>query len=609
MTRRTFTPKQDQPEQQASSILGGSKKLASEENLSAASSLQVHRPVGHQPAPRLLKAQPDGLAVESSTGAARFSHDFSRIPMYSQEPVKDQKNLTVSNPEDAREKEAGRVVPQRMHTAKPHLAPGASSPSYSSPKPGSNLWLSRPGDPWERQADRMAEEVLQATERPPAGASGTAPSLLGRQSPGSLTSPGPAERMGSAEAVERIEGLRGTGSPLPPAERAFFEPRLGRDLGHVRLHGGAEAAKLARTFEARAFTVGHDLFFAAGELQQVNKEGRSLLAHELVHVLQQEGRPANCEPMIQRTTQHTIGKGKKAMTFVVGELEFSANAKDDILKQGGLLPGPDQAHIAFIGLKLGYDVNYTTPQDPFRWNIIKDLVDSDEKINVDKVGLTDTIKIKFVTPTDTKIIEDTLTNAGAQGLTLPTESKLKAIHPTDATFTCSPHDDMHQVYYSAAISSSAATSELAHELLGHMWLAIKGVPFGHPKDKERIKTHGTLATSHGIKDPLGQTFSGKVETFISEYITSQSIAAFSSPTQFVGPQLLTQALTDFKDGFTDGASGTLNEPYVVSDQVALEWEKISNNYRFAPSASTGSTVSTTSPGDRPPPHSRPSSAT
>jgi hypothetical protein len=436
------------------------------------------------------------------------------------------------------------------------------------------LAVSEPGDAVEREADRIAARAL------------TAPSLVpgGAERPEVLPAPRPA---GGSSL-----GISETGAPLPGAARSFFEPRLGRDLGDVRVHAGSEAAKLADSFDARAFTVGSDLFFAEGEMQPETAGGRALLAHELAHVVQQDRRGPG-DRLVQRTQQvtFTTGKGKKkrTMTVVVGNVEFSKNAKADVLKSGGLLPGADQAHIAFHGNLLAYDVAYTTPEDPFRWDKIKDLIDSDEKIKVDKVELTDNVKVKFVTPKATMIIDQLMMQTAAAGLTLPTETLFKAIYPTETTYTCSPHTDAHQIYYTAVMSSSVSRSELAHELLGHMWLAIKKVPFVHPRGAAKVKAMGTLSASHGIKDPLGKTFTGKVEDYISNLVSSQIFAAFASPTQFVSPAFFTQALADFKTELAKGATKNKDGSWAISNAAGLAWEKLSNNYRFADPGTTSGT--------------------
>lgn len=62
-----------------------------------------------------------------------------------------------------------------------------------------------------------------------------------------------------------------------------MQARLGRDLGHVRLHTDAAAAQSADAVAARAYTVGHHVAFAAGEYAPHTDAGRRLLVHELAH--------------------------------------------------------------------------------------------------------------------------------------------------------------------------------------------------------------------------------------------------------------------------------------------------------------------------------------
>ena len=93
--------------------------------------------------------------------------------------------------------------------------------------------------------------------------------------------------------------LRSPGQPLDRAARAFFEPRFGRSFGDVRIHTGGEAAHSARAVNALAYTVGRDIVFASGEPAAESLAGRTLLAHELAHVVQQSG-PAH--PVLRRQT-------------------------------------------------------------------------------------------------------------------------------------------------------------------------------------------------------------------------------------------------------------------------------------------------------------------
>ncbi len=79
----------------------------------------------------------------------------------------------------------------------------------------------------------------------------------------------------------------GEETPMPPSLRRYMEARFGTDLQDVRIHTGAVAAHLCNTLKARALTLGNDILFADGEYEPYAPEGRWLLAHELVHVLQQ----------------------------------------------------------------------------------------------------------------------------------------------------------------------------------------------------------------------------------------------------------------------------------------------------------------------------------
>ena len=95
------------------------------------------------------------------------------------------------------------------------------------------------------------------------------------------------------DIVDRIESQQGSGRPLDGAIRAEMEPALGQDFGNVRVHTGPEADALNREVQAEAFTTGSDMFFREGNYVPDTQEGKELLAHELTHVVQQQGAPAS----------------------------------------------------------------------------------------------------------------------------------------------------------------------------------------------------------------------------------------------------------------------------------------------------------------------------
>jgi hypothetical protein len=81
--------------------------------------------------------------------------------------------------------------------------------------------------------------------------------------------------------------LRSSGEPLDAAIRRDMEPRFGHDFGRVRVHRDALAAASARAVGAHAYAVGSNVVFGAGLYSPATEVGRSLLAHELAHVVQQ----------------------------------------------------------------------------------------------------------------------------------------------------------------------------------------------------------------------------------------------------------------------------------------------------------------------------------
>ncbi|HSN05089.1 MAG TPA: DUF4157 domain-containing protein [Nitrospira sp.] len=172
----------------------------------------------------------------------------------------------------------------------------AGLPLFFQPK----LVISRPDDPAEQEADRVAEQVMRmpesAVQRQCAACANGGTScprcegdkklLVQRDAPAAA---GEAGRAVSA----RVGSNLGPGRPLDAATRAFFEPRFGHDFSRVRVHTGAAAEQSAKGMNAHAYAMGHEIVFGAGRFTPGTHEGRQLLAHELTHVVQQAGGSAN----------------------------------------------------------------------------------------------------------------------------------------------------------------------------------------------------------------------------------------------------------------------------------------------------------------------------
>jgi Domain of unknown function (DUF4157) len=133
-------------------------------------------------------------------------------------------------------------------------------------------------DPLEHEADRVADRVMDMT---------VAEFPIAAEEKEKNLQANPAEPvLGEAPSTVR-EALRSPGQPLDVSTRGFFEPRFGHDFSRVRIHTDARAAESAREVSALAYTVGHNIVIDPGR-GLAAQESRRLLAHELVHTVQQE---------------------------------------------------------------------------------------------------------------------------------------------------------------------------------------------------------------------------------------------------------------------------------------------------------------------------------
>lgn len=207
-----------------------------------------------------------------------------------------------------------------MNPARPALArQAAPSPVQAAPGPrwsigGLPLWPSLTvgavDDPQEKEADSIADRVMRMAD--PAVATTPEPMALRRDAaPGAAREEDTLRRacpeceeddkLKRAPAAATVAAprapvpasvhaaLAAPGRAMDAATRGFFEPRLGRTLGEVRLHTDDAASRSARDVGALAYTVGRDVVFGAGMFDPQSATGRRLLAHELAHVVQHAG--------------------------------------------------------------------------------------------------------------------------------------------------------------------------------------------------------------------------------------------------------------------------------------------------------------------------------
>jgi hypothetical protein len=162
------------------------------------------------------------------------------------------------------------------------------------------LTVSTPGDHYEQEADRVADQIMRMPDTmvqrqcescidTSAGSNSGAQDLtIQRQA---------NEKAGSRAVTSEFTNRLGSGQPLDLATRTFMEPRFGRSFSRVRIHTGERAAESAKAVNALAYTLGSDIVFARNQFAPQTRAGRELLAHELTHVVQQR---RGLQPMIQR---------------------------------------------------------------------------------------------------------------------------------------------------------------------------------------------------------------------------------------------------------------------------------------------------------------------
>ncbi|MFB2769541.1 DUF4157 domain-containing protein [Pelatocladus sp. BLCC-F211] len=124
----------------------------------------------------------------------------------------------------------------------------------------------------------------------------TGATQLQMQSDGKMTA--------TADLENSIQQARGSGQTIADEVRQPMEKAFGNNFSGVRVHTDATSHKLNKSIQARAFTTGQDIFFKRGEYNPESQQGQELLAHELTHVVQQNGN-------IQRKKLQSEDKNKK----------------------------------------------------------------------------------------------------------------------------------------------------------------------------------------------------------------------------------------------------------------------------------------------------------
>jgi hypothetical protein len=307
-----------------------------------------------------------------------FGLNLSRVPVSAAPPRRMQASLVIGKPGDAFEREADRVADSvtrsSASTERPSAAPEslrrATDDDAAHAEPAAETAVADEGPEGEEKAEHVATMLLENDdlEGGEAEAAGKPATMQASEVPGERPAMSGAQLAG-------FHALRGKGEPLPAASRAYFEPRFGQDLSHVRVHSGAEAGELAQGVGARAFTVGRDIVFGEGHYEPASAKGRWLMAHELTHVLQQQEGVARSVgaiplqqsgPRVQRGLLGKIWSGvKKAASAVGGAIAKGASTVWGGIKKGAAAVGRGAK---WLGGKVWKGIKAVSK---WGWNVLK----------------------------------------------------------------------------------------------------------------------------------------------------------------------------------------------------------------------------------------------
>jgi|GEM_PF-6971988 len=202
------------------------------------------------------------------------------------------------------------------------------------------LTIGEPGDKYEQEADRVAAQVVNQINAPVAQQSSqnqeqlqmkSEADTIGREDileelqmkPMLQLQPGVGDREATAELESSIQRARSSGQPLADNVRKPMEQAFGADFSGVKIHTDAQADKLNQSIQAKAFTTGQDVFFRSGEYNPGSRDGQELIAHELTHVLQQNGGVLQrMQPQTERGEESVDHKEQEPLTVLVSKQRY-----------------------------------------------------------------------------------------------------------------------------------------------------------------------------------------------------------------------------------------------------------------------------------------------
>ena len=207
------------------------------------------------------------------------------------------------------------------------------------------LNIGKPNDKYEKEADDTAAKVVQQINSSPQRGSVQKQESLESEDEELQTKSLVQRRENlnggeaSTDLESSIQNARAGGQSLDPNLQAQMGQAMGADFSGVKVHTDSHSDQLNKSIQAKAFTTGQDVFFRKGAYEPRSQGGQELIAHELTHVMQQNGGAVQRSPLkdiVQRDDTLPLptvgGYGSDSIEGGGNFLEFLDDAVNAIAK-------------------------------------------------------------------------------------------------------------------------------------------------------------------------------------------------------------------------------------------------------------------------------------
>jgi|GEM_PF-6463184 hypothetical protein len=253
--------------------------------------------------------------------------DSPFFPKFSSQVSPIQTKLTVGQPNDIYEKEADATadkIVQRMSE------PTAAPPPSVTPLTNASFVQEKCAH-CEQEEQLQMKPIFESEGEIPEGVQRKCAACEQEEKQVQKKPDASPQQSVSPQIESSLNASKGSGSPLPEQTRGKMESSFGADFTAVRIHNDNSAVKMSTNLNAQAFTRGSDIYFNEGKYDTNSKGGQHLLAHELTHVVQQNG----AGPMISKASEPAIMKSEFSSTVSICERLLDSR-KFHISQRGGV---------------------------------------------------------------------------------------------------------------------------------------------------------------------------------------------------------------------------------------------------------------------------------